>query len=160
MENEKNMQEQDQNQDQEQEVLNPEDELLRLRSNSVPKAEAEKWQKKYNQLFSKIANGTFEQPEHQMTEEEKKKEYEAAIDSFHAARGPVEQMKRILKIDEYRREHNMRSVFLPTMGEPDEATVSSADRVRDALQDALDNSNNDDNVFAALMASNLRDVAR
>lgn len=141
-------------------VMSPEEALIHMKETTVPKEEAEKWQKKYNELFTKVATGTFEEPEKVATEEERKKAYENAIDSFHDARGVVAQMERLLTIDNYRREHNERSIFLPTLGEPDDATVASADRVRDFLQDTLEKSNGDDNVFAALVGSNLRDVVK
>lgn len=150
----------DTNEEKQNEVMTPEEALIHMKETTVPREEAEKWQKKYNELFTKVATGTFEEPEKAASEEEKKKAYEDAIDSFHDARGVVAQMERLIKIDDYRREHNERSIFLPTMGEPDDATVASADRVRDFIRDTLENANGDDNVFAAMVGSGLRDVAK
>lgn len=148
------------NEEKQTEVMTPEEALIHMKENTVPKEEAEKWKAKYNELFTKVATGTFEEPEKAASEEEKKKAYENAIDSFHDARGVVAQMERLITIDNYRREHNERSIFLPTMGEPDDATVASADRVRDFIRDTLENANGDDNVFAAMVGSGLRDVAK
>ena len=43
----------------EQESMSPEEVLVKMKETMVPKEEANKWQKKYNDLFQRVANGTF-----------------------------------------------------------------------------------------------------
>ena len=59
----------------------PEEVLVQMKENMVPKEEAQKWQQKYNELFRSVANGTFsgEDKVPEKTEEEKKADFEGNI---------------------------------------------------------------------------------
>ena len=74
------MAENEQNVNEEVVTPSPEEVLVQMKENMVPKEEAQKWQQKYNELFRSVANGTFsgEDKSDEPTEEQLK---EAFVDN-------------------------------------------------------------------------------
>ena len=75
------MAENEQNVNEEVVTPSPEEVLVKMKENMVPKEEAQKWQQKYNELFQSVANGSFsgEDKVPEKTEEELKAEFDSNI---------------------------------------------------------------------------------
>ena len=69
----------DQEQNTNEQEKTPEQVLLEMRETMVPREEAEKWQSKYNELFRNVANGTFTKEDKPLSEEDKRKAFEANV---------------------------------------------------------------------------------
>ena len=142
----------------------PEEVLAEMKKTMVPREELEKVTQKYNQLFKSVANGVqnFGEEPQEKSEKEKLEEFKMAIEELdgHKVRKPIEHAERLLAIDKYRQEHGERSIFEPTMGERTEDVIASAEKTREVLQNAIDNSNGSDAVFMAVLQNSLRDVVK
>ena len=134
----------------------PEEILEDLKRNTVPKEDYEKLVGKYNKLFYDVANG-------RQIEGEQKDLHTSALEAIKRIQNkelhtPREHIDALLTIDADMRGRGQRSIFLPSEGEPNEATVDSTDRVRALLQKALDQSDGSDEIAAAIIGNSLRDV--
>lgn len=95
----------------------PEEVLATMQATMVPKAEAEKWQEKYNSLFQSVANGQFSganKDEKAPTEEELKAAFLANVKALNDYSTPMpdkENIKRLLDFDAYLTAHGRRSAF-------------------------------------------------
>lgn len=136
-------------------IPTPEEVLQDLQQNSVPKEEAEAWKQKYFKLFRDVASGNRPEPE-----ADHKADFDAAVKAIKQkeAHTPLEHIDALLKIDDYVTEQGQRSIFLPSIGDVNEETSRSAERVRALLEKARDQSEGSNEVAIAIIGNALRDV--
>lgn len=125
----------------EEESMSPEEVLVKMKENLVPKEEAAKWQKKYNDLFQSVANGTFSGEDKKgPTEEELKKQFvDNVMDLGDAGKFMTdrEQIQKLLEFDDYLTSHGRNSCFLPKGSQIKSDDIESAKRVRAFLETAV-----------------------
>ena len=136
-------------------IPTPEEVLQNLQENSVPREEAEAWRDKYYRLFRDYAAGNRLEPEKDL-----KTLRDAAVKAIQQkeVHTPLEHIEALLTIDDYEVQNGQRSIFLPSIGDVDEATQNSAERVRALLEKVRDQANGSNEVAAALIGNALRDV--
>ena len=140
----------------------PEEVLVQMKENMVPKEEAQKWQSKYNELFRSVANGTFsgEDKVPEKTEEEKKADFEGKIkrlgDSTNKM-SPLDMFQTMLDIDDYLTSHGQRSGFAPSEGEITPEIETSCEKTRDLLRTVIERSEGSNEVALAYLGNHLTD---
>ena len=125
----------------EEESMSPEEVLVKMKENLVPKEEAAKWQKKYNDLFQSVANGSFSGEDTKgPTEEELKTKFVenvrelGDIDKIMSDR---EQITKLLEFDDYLVTHGRNSCFLPQKSDISSDDINRANRLRSFLETAV-----------------------
>lgn len=147
---------------QEQQAPTPEEQLLQMQQNSVPKEQFDALQNRFNTFVQNVANRTFvaegDAPD-TPTEEDLLKQYTSDILDIkhHKVKGACEHVERLLRIDDYLTTHGKRSAFEPSNGTLTEECVNSADHVRDVLRDALEKSEGSDEVLMSHIQRRLVD---
>lgn len=140
----------------------PEEVLVQMKENMVPKEEAQKWQQKYNELFRSVANGTFsgEDKVPEKTEEELKADFEGKIkrlgDSTNKM-SPLDMFQTMLDIDDYLTSHGQRSGFAPSEGEITPEIETSCEKTRDLLRTVIERSEGSNEVALAYLGNHLTD---
>ena len=142
------------------ETKTPEQILAEMREKMVPKEQAEKWEKKYNDLFRKIADGTFsgEYKSDEPTEEQLKSAFVDNVKVLSNTDGFLEdrdQVKRLLEFDDYLTSHGRNSCFLPRKSNLSSDDVNRAERLRQFLETAV--SMESDAQMASWTADHLED---
>ena len=156
------MAENEQNVNEEVVTPSPEEVLVQMKENMVPKEEAQKWQQKYNELFRSVANGTFsgEDKVPEKTEEEKKADFEGKIkrlgDSTNKM-SPLDMFQTMLNIDDYLTSHGQRSGFAPSEGEITPEIETSCEKTRDLLRTVIERSEGSNEVALAYLGNHLTD---
>lgn len=156
------MAENEQNVNEEVVTPSPEEVLVQMKENMVPKEEAQKWQQKYNELFRSVANGTFsgEDKVPEKTEEEKKADFEGKIkrlgDSTNKI-SPLDMFQTMLDIDDYLTSHGQRSGFAPSEGEITPEIETSCEKTRDLLRTVIERSEGSNEVALAYLGNHLTD---
>ena len=95
----------------------PEEVLVQMKENMVPKEEAAKWQQKYNELFRSVANGTFsgeDKDKKVPTESELKEAFlnnVKELSDYTTSMLDKENIKKMLDFDSYLTAHGRRSAF-------------------------------------------------
>lgn len=119
----------------------PEEVLMQMKENMVPKEEAQKWQQKYNELFRSVANGTFSGEDKKgPTEEELKAKFVenvqelGNIDKFMSDK---DQINKLLEFDDYLVSNGRNSCFLPQKSDITSDDISRANRMRSFLETAV-----------------------
>lgn len=148
----------------EQESMSPEEVLVKMKETMVPKEEANKWQKKYNDLFQSVANGSFsgEDKPAPKTEAELKADYEAnlkALADTTKSMRPLEMFQRMLDVDDYCINHGERSAFAPSTGEYSQDIMNSCEKIHSLLESVIAQSDNCDDVALAYLGNHLADPA-
>ena len=138
----------------------PEEVLVQMKENMVPKEEAQKWQQKYNELFRSVANGTFsgEDKSDEPTEEQLKASFVDNVKVLSNTDGFLEdrdQVKRLLEFDDYLTSHGRNSCFLPRKSNLSSDDVNRAARLRQFLETAV--SMESDAQMASWTADHLED---
>lgn len=146
------------------EVMSPEEVLVKMQETMVPKEEANKWQTKYNELFQKVANGTFsgEDKPAPKTEIELKADYEnnlKALADISKPMGPVEQFERLLAVDDYLTSHRQRSCFAPSEGTITSDIATSCQNMHDLLESAVAQAEGSNEIAVAYIGNHLIDPA-
>lgn len=156
------MAENEQNVNEEVVTPSPEEVLVQMKENMVPKEEAQKWQQKYNELFRSVANGTFsgEDKVPEKTEEELKADFEGKIkrlgDSTNKM-SPLDMFQTMLDIDDYLTSHGQRSGFAPSEGEITPEIETSCEKTRDLLRTVIERSEGSNEVALAYLGNHLTD---
>ena len=156
------MAENEQNVNEEVTTPSPEEVLVQMKENMVPKEEAQKWQQKYNELFRSVANGTFsgEDKVPEKTEEELKADFEGKIkrlgDSTNKI-SPLDMFQTMLDIDDYLTSHGQRSGFAPSEGEITPEIETSCEKTRDLLRTVIERSEGSNEVALAYLGNHLTD---
>lgn len=156
------MAENEQNMNEEVVTPSPEEVLVQMKENMVPKEEAQKWQQKYNELFRSVANGTFsgEDKVSERTEEELKADFEGKIkrlgDSTNKM-SPLDMFQTMLDIDDYLTSHGQRSGFAPSEGEITPEIETSCEKTRDLLRTVIERSEGSNEVALAYLGNHLTD---
>ena len=124
------------------ESMSPEEVLVKMKETMVPKEEANKWQKKYNDLFQRVANGTFsgEDKSDEPTEEQLKEAFVDNVKVLSNTNGFLEdrdQVKRLLAFDDYLTSHGRNSCFLPRKSDISSDDLNRARRLRQFLETAV-----------------------
>lgn len=138
----------------------PEEVLVQMKENMVPKEEAQKWQQKYNELFRSVANGTFsgEDKSDEPTEEQLKSAFVDNVKVLSNTDGFLEdrdQVKRLLEFDDYLTSHGRNSCFLPRKSNLSSDDLNRATRLRQFLETAV--SMESDAQMASWTADHLED---
>lgn len=154
------MAENEQNVNEEVVTPSPEEVLVQMKENMVPKEEAQKWQQKYNELFRSVANGTFsgEDKSDEPTEEQLKAAFVDNVKVLSNTDGFLEdrdQVKRLLEFDDYLTSHGRNSCFLPRKSNISSDDVNRATRLRQFLETAV--SMESDAQMASWTADHLED---
>ena len=136
------MAENEQNVNEEVVTPSPEEVLVQMKENMVPKEEAQKWQQKYNELFRSVANGTFsgEDKSDEPTEEQLKASFVDNVKVLSNTDGFLEdrdQVKRLLEFDDYLTSHGRNSCFLPRKSNLSSDDLNRASRLRQFLETAV-----------------------
>ena len=154
------MAENEQNVNEEVVTPSPEEVLVQMKENMVPKEEAQKWQQKYNELFRSVANGTFsgEDKSDEPTEEQLKSAFVDNVKVLSNTDGFLEdrdQVKRLLEFDDYLTSHGRNSCFLPRKSNISSDDINRATRLRQFLETAV--SMESDAQMASWTADHLED---
>ena len=154
------MAENEQNVNEEVVTPSPEEVLVQMKENMVPKEEAQKWQQKYNELFRSVANGTFsgEDKSDEPTEEQLKASFVDNVKVLSNTDGFLEdrdQVKRLLEFDDYLTSHGRNSCFLPRKSNLSSDDLNRASRLRQFLETAV--SMESDAQMASWTADHLED---
>ena len=154
------MAENEQNVNEEVVTPSPEEVLVQMKENMVPKEEAQKWQQKYNELFRSVANGTFsgEDKSDEPTEEQLKAAFVDNLKVLSNTDGFLEdrdQVKRLLEFDDYLTSHGRNSCFLPSKSNISSDDINRATRLRQFLETAV--SMESDAQMASWTADHLED---
>lgn len=154
------MAENEQNVNEEVVTPSPEEVLVQMKENMVPKEEAQKWQQKYNELFRSVANGTFsgEDKSDEPTEEQLKAAFVDNVKVLSNTDGFLEdrdQVKRLLEFDDYLTSHGRNSCFLPNKSNLSSDDINRASRLRQFLETAV--SMESDAQMASWTADHLED---
>ena len=93
----------------------PEEVLVHMKENLVPKEEAQKWQQKYNDLFRSVANGTFSGEDKKAPSETELKEAflnnVKGLSDYSTSMLDKENIEKLLEFDSYLTAHGRRSAF-------------------------------------------------
>ena len=137
----------------------PEQVLLEMREKMVPREEAVKWQSKYNELFRNVANGTFTKEDKPLSEEDKRKAFEANVREMtgESSVKPLDFFKNLVDFDDYLIEHGERSCFAPSSGTIDAAIENSCQQVHDLLTTVIDESQGNNEIALAVLGNYLND---
>ena len=154
------MAENEQNVNEEVVTPSPEEVLVQMKENMVPKEEAQKWQQKYNELFRSVANGTFsgEDKSDEPTEEQLKASFVDNVKVLSNTDGFLEdrdQVKRLLEFDDYLTSNGRNSCFLPRKSNLSSDDLNRATRLRQFLETAV--SMESDAQMASWTADHLED---
>ena len=140
----------------------PEEVLVKMKENLVPKEEAQKWQSKYNELFRSVANGTFsgEDKVPEKTEEELKAEFDSNIktltDTSKSIR-PLDMFQKMLEVDDYLTSHGERSCFAPSTGDITPEIDASCTKMRSLLESVIAQADGSDEIALAYLGNHLSD---
>lgn len=137
----------------------PEQILAEMREKMVPKEQAEKWEKKYNELFRNVANGTFINEDKSLSEEDKRKALEENVKEMtgESSVKPLDFFKNLVDFDDYLLEHGERSCFAPSSGTIDDAIENSCQQVHDLLTTVIDESQGNNEIALAVLGNYLND---
>ena len=154
------MAENEQNVNEEVVTPSPEEVLVQMKENMVPKEEAQKWQSKYNELFRSVANGTFsgEDKVPEKTEEELKAEFDSNIktltDTSKSIR-PLDMFQKMLEVDDYLTSHGERSCFAPSTGDITPEIDTSCKKMHSLLESVIAQADGSDEVALAYLGNHL-----
>ena len=145
-------------------VPSPEEVLVKMKENYVPKEEAEQYKQKYYELFQSVANGSFtgEDKESTISEEDARTNFEnnlklaASNDSVR----PLSLFKAAVEADDYLVSHGKRSVFAASEGDLSDSDTQSCERMNALLKDVIEKSENDDNAALAYLGTKLVDAVK
>ena len=153
------MAENEQNVNEEVVTPSPEEVLVQMKENMVPKEEAQKWQQKYNELFRNVANGTFINEDKPLSEEDKRKALEANVKEMtgESSVKPLDFFKNLVDFDDYLLEHGERSCFAPSSGTIDAAIENSNNQVHDLLTTVIEESQGNNEIALAVLGNYLND---
>ena len=153
------MAENEQNVNEEVVTPSPEEVLVQMKENMVPKEEAVKWQQKYNELFRNVANGTFINEDKPLSEEDKRKALEANVKEMtgESSVKPLDFFKNLVDFDDYLLEHGERSCFAPSSGTIDDAIDNSNQQVHDLLTTVIEESQGNNEIALAVLGNYLND---
>lgn len=153
------MAENEQNVNEEVVTPSPEEVLVQMKENMVPKEEAVKWQQKYNELFRNVANGTFINEDKPLSEEDKRKAFEENVKEMtgESSVKPLDFFKNLVDFDDYLLEHGERSCFAPSSGTIDAAIENSCQQVHDLLTTVIDESQGNNEIALAVLGNYLND---
>ena len=156
------MAENEQNVNEEVVTPSPEEVLVQMKENMVPKEEAQKWQQKYNELFRSVANGTFsgEDKLTEKTEEELKAEFDSNIktltDTSKSIR-PIDMFQKMLEVDDYLTSHGERSCFAPSTGDITPEIDASCTKMHSLLESVIAQADGSDEIALAYLGNHLSD---
>ena len=139
-------------------TMTPEEVLVEMQKNTVPKSEYEEMRDKYYKLFKETANGlTIGDEKKEETEEEKEKRFNDSVKEIATKekRGTVAQFKNMIEMHDYLTSHGKRSCFAPSRGEVNESTEAQCQALRDLMEESVEASNGDDTACSTYFASRL-----
>lgn len=140
----------------------PEEVLVKMKENYVPKEEAEQYKQKYYELFQSVANGTFtgEEKESTITEEQSNIDYQKNLLNIATANGPLATFQAMVNADDYLTSHGKRSLFAASDGDLSDSDVRTCERTNALLKDVIEKSEGDVNVALAYLGTKLNDAIK
>ena len=147
---------------QEEKVLTPEEILVEMEKNTVPKSEYDELEQRFNKLFQQRANGLVlpeeDKPE---SEEELRAECVNVVKDFknHENHGTIAHMKSMLAADDYLTSHGHRSLFAPSEQEINSDTQAFVSDLHDLISDAIEVGDGDNDMAATYFAKHLTGFA-
>lgn len=142
----------------EEKVMTPEEVLVTMQKNTVPKSEYEEMRDKYYKLFQSVANGgTLGEDKKVETEEDKAKRFNESVKAIalKEKRGTVEQFKNLIEMHDYLTSHGKRSCFAPSKGEIKDVDEDQFQALRDLMEESVNASNGDDTACSTYFASRI-----
>lgn len=146
----------------EEKVLTPEEILVEMEKNTVPKSEYDELEQRYNKLFQQRANGlVLPEEEKPKSEEELKAEFVNVVKDFknHDNHGTIAHMKSLLAADDYLTSHGRRSLFAPSEQEINSDTQAFVSDLHDLISDAIEVGDGDNDMAATYFAKHLTGFA-
>lgn len=141
------------------ETMTPEEVLVQMQKNTVPRTEYEEMRDKYYKLFQKTANGLMLEDDTPKTEteEDKAKRFNESVKAIATKQkhGTVAQFNNLIEMHDYLTSHGKRSCFEPSKGEVNDYTESQAQALRDLMVESVEASNGDDTACSTYFASRL-----
>ena len=130
-----------------------------MRENMVSKKLYDDLQNEYNRIIQELANGKIPD-NNKPTEKEQKEQFEnnikTVLDMSKSLR-PLKLFKNLIEVDDYLQSKGERTIFAPSTGDIDDATMKSCERMKDLLQSAIDQSDGSDEVALAYIGNHLVD---
>lgn len=139
-------------------TMTPEEVLVEMQKNTVPKSEYEELRDKYYKLFQSVANGgTLGEEKKVETEEDKEKRFNESVKAIATKEkhGTVAQFNNLIEMHDYLTSHGKRSCFAPSKGEVNETTELQCQALRDLMEESVEASNGDDTACSTYFASRL-----
>ena len=143
---------------QEEKVMTPEEVLVAMQQNTVPKSEYEEMRDKYYKLFQSVANGgTLGEEKKVETEEDKAKRFSESVKAIATKEkhGTVAQFNNLIEMHDYLTSHGKRSCFAPSKGEIKDADEDQFQALRDLMEESVNASNGDDTACSTYFASRI-----
>ena len=147
---------------QEEKVLTPEEILVEMEKNTVPKSEYDELEQRFNKLFQQRANGlVLPEEDKPKSEEELKAEFVNVVKDFknHENHGTIAHMKSILAADDYLTSHGHRSLFAPSEQEINADTQTFVSDLHDLISDSIEVGDGDNDMAATYFAKHLTGFA-
>lgn len=139
-------------------TMTPEEVLVEMQKNTVPKSEYEEMREKYYKLFKATATGlVLDDEKKEETEEEKAKRFNDSVKAIATKekKGTVAQFENMIEMHDYLTSHGKRSCFAPSRGDVNETTEEQCNALRDLMKEAVEASNGDDTACSTYFASRL-----
>lgn len=143
---------------QEEKVMTPEEVLVTMQKNTVPKSDYEEMRDKYYKLFQSVANGgTLGEEQKAETEEDKAKRFNESVKAIATKEkhGTVAQFNNLIEMHDYLTSHGKRSCFAPSKGEVTDADEDAYQNLRDLMEESVNASNGDDTACSTYFASRI-----
>ena len=147
---------------QEEKVLTPEEILVEMEKNTVPKSEYDELEQRFNKLFQQRANGlVLPEEDKPKSEEELKAEFVDVVKDFknHENHGTIAHMKGVLAADDYLTSHGHRSLFAPSEQEINSDTQAFVSDLHDLISDSIEVGDGDNDMAATYFAKHLTGFA-
>lgn len=142
----------------EEKIMTPEEVLVTMQQNTVPKSEYEEMRDKYYKLFQSVANGgTLGEEKKVETEEDKAKRFNESVKAIATKEkhGTVAQFNNLIEMHDYLTSHGKRSCFAPSKGEVTDADEDAYQNLRDLMEESVNASNGDDTACSTYFASRI-----
>lgn len=139
-------------------VMTPEEVLVEMQKNTVPKSEYEEMRDKYYKLFKATANGmTLGEEKPVESEADKEKRVMQDVSDLYSKKksGAVNHMKTLVALHDFMTDKGQRSPFAPSKGDVSEATDEQCASLRNLMEEAIEASNGDDTACSTYFASRL-----
>lgn len=139
------------------ETMTPEEVLVEMQKNTVPKSDYEEMRDKYYKLFKATANGLTLGEEPVESEADKEARVMQDVKDLYGKKksGAVNHLKTLVELHDFMTEKGQRSPFAPSKGDASPATDEQCDALRNLMAEAIEASNGDDTACSTYFATRL-----